>query len=621
MNKSFKQSLLTSVLSVSVLSVMGFAHAAPEANALPVGENVVKGTASFNRNIPNRLIVNQTGDTLITDWNSFDVGSAARVSFKQPSAASVAVNRVTTGRSTEIFGAINANGQLFIVNPNGITFGAGSQVRAASIVASVIGVSDEYFSSSHIGLGEGANRLGYDDIIENYGTLTATNGSVVLLASDIKNAGRITATGGDAILANARTVDLSYSEGPLISGSPRSGMIQNSGILQASRFESKGGKILLKADTWQYYNNVTLSGRVLSTDGLKVIANKVNIGNLSSNNNSQFIAPQINFNGIFNLEGKYSHLSLDSESNDPVDYSLSSSAKINFKESHSILTVDGKYFKLIRTMDELYDFSRQNSFHWQYALAADIDANTISTVPWNRDFKPIGDSDHPFNGTFDGLGHNIRGLRIQQPYGYAAFFGYTGGYASIRNLNLINVNMNGFAAAGLVYRNLGGDLSNNQVTGNIRAEVIDYNPYISIHDYISLAAGLVGINEYGDVSNNRVNVKVSSVGHVDRTWIKQARALEQAGLAGGLIAINDASVNQNTVTGTVTGQYKVGGLIGENKINASVYGNTSSANVVASKPLNAASPRGFIGVLFGNDTGSVFDNASTGTLTFKWLNH
>ena len=114
--KAVKQNMMPSVFSVAVWVAMGQAHAMPAANTLPSGENVAVGTATFNRSIANRLIVNQLSSQLITNWSSFNVGQAARVSFVQPTADSIALNRITDSRATEVFGSINANGQIFIVN-------------------------------------------------------------------------------------------------------------------------------------------------------------------------------------------------------------------------------------------------------------------------------------------------------------------------------------------------------------------------------------------------------------------------------------------------------------------------------------------------------------------------
>ena len=66
---------------------------------LPSGAKVVGGNASLNAS-GNSLQVNQSTTRAAIEWNSFNVGSDARVQFNQPSSSSVTLNRVV-GRSEE----------------------------------------------------------------------------------------------------------------------------------------------------------------------------------------------------------------------------------------------------------------------------------------------------------------------------------------------------------------------------------------------------------------------------------------------------------------------------------------------------------------------------------------
>jgi large exoprotein involved in heme utilization and adhesion len=59
----------------------------------------------------------QGSDRMIATWNTFNIGSAARVNFAQPSASSVALNRVTSSDASQIMGQLNANGQVYLINP------------------------------------------------------------------------------------------------------------------------------------------------------------------------------------------------------------------------------------------------------------------------------------------------------------------------------------------------------------------------------------------------------------------------------------------------------------------------------------------------------------------------
>ncbi len=78
-------------------------------------------------------------------WNSFDVGSDASVNFQQPGSDSVTLNRVLSSNPSEIFGKITAKGQVFITNPNGVTFGRSSSVEVGGLVATTHHISDADF--------------------------------------------------------------------------------------------------------------------------------------------------------------------------------------------------------------------------------------------------------------------------------------------------------------------------------------------------------------------------------------------------------------------------------------------------------------------------------------------
>ena len=60
------------------------------------------------------------------------------MNFLQPSASSVAVNRINDPNASQILGQLHANGQIYLINPNGILFGAGAQVDVGGLVASTL---------------------------------------------------------------------------------------------------------------------------------------------------------------------------------------------------------------------------------------------------------------------------------------------------------------------------------------------------------------------------------------------------------------------------------------------------------------------------------------------------
>ncbi|MBR9830223.1 MAG: filamentous hemagglutinin N-terminal domain-containing protein, partial [Oceanospirillales bacterium] len=118
-------------LAIAISLVTAQLHAAD----LPTGGNIVGGSGSINQN-GNSLNVQQNSDKLITNWNSFDIGAGNTVNFHQPGKSSVALNRVIGEDASAIYGNLNANGRVFLVNPNGVLFGQGAAVNVGALVAS-----------------------------------------------------------------------------------------------------------------------------------------------------------------------------------------------------------------------------------------------------------------------------------------------------------------------------------------------------------------------------------------------------------------------------------------------------------------------------------------------------
>ncbi|HEY7869684.1 MAG TPA: filamentous hemagglutinin N-terminal domain-containing protein, partial [Methylomirabilota bacterium] len=102
-------------------SLLALLFAAGPAWGLPQGAVVVSGNAKVSQTGPRTLQVVQLGGPVVIQWKSFSVGSGELVRFLQPGAASLAVNRVTGGSTTQILGQLLANGRIVLINPAGIT--------------------------------------------------------------------------------------------------------------------------------------------------------------------------------------------------------------------------------------------------------------------------------------------------------------------------------------------------------------------------------------------------------------------------------------------------------------------------------------------------------------------
>jgi filamentous hemagglutinin family protein len=176
---------------------------APAAN-LPSGGVVTAGDASIAAE-GNAMTIEQASDKAILEWGDFSIGSGASVDFRQPGSGSVALNRVVGGNPSAIHGSLSANGKLFLVNPSGILFGAGSSVNVGGLVASTLGISDSDFLSGNY------RFSGSGGAVVNQGNINAA--VVALLGSTVTNEGVIGAQAGSVALATGEQMTLTFENG------------------------------------------------------------------------------------------------------------------------------------------------------------------------------------------------------------------------------------------------------------------------------------------------------------------------------------------------------------------------------------------------------------------------
>ena len=99
------------------------------ASAQPSGGTVVFGGATISTPSATSTLIKQSTNSTIINWQSFSLSSGSSVVFDQPGAASIALNRVLGGGVSQIDGNLSANGQVWIINANGILFGKESRIN------------------------------------------------------------------------------------------------------------------------------------------------------------------------------------------------------------------------------------------------------------------------------------------------------------------------------------------------------------------------------------------------------------------------------------------------------------------------------------------------------------
>ncbi len=251
--------------------------------ANPNGATVVHGSAQITTPATGVLNVKTFTPQTIINWNSFSIGLNELTRFQQPSATSAILNRVTGGNPSAILGALQSNGHVYLINPSGILFGAGSVIDVAGLVATSLNLSNADFLANQLKFGE---VHGAGSIINQGNITTGTSGNVYLVGPAVTNSGLITSPKGDVILAAGNSVELVNSGTPnlrveitapdnqavnlgrIVVDAGRlgiyAGLINHSGTLSAdSAVITENGSILLKATT-----NIALEGgSVISASG------------------------------------------------------------------------------------------------------------------------------------------------------------------------------------------------------------------------------------------------------------------------------------------------------------------------------------------------------------------
>ncbi|TVP93082.1 MAG: filamentous hemagglutinin N-terminal domain-containing protein, partial [Pseudomonadaceae bacterium] len=154
------------------------------ASSLPSGGDIRAGSGSIEQS-GQEMRIHQDSERMAIDWDNFSVGEGGRVEFIQPGRDAAVLNRVTSDQVSQIQGAIEANGQVFLVNPNGIVFGDSAQVDVGGLVASTLDISPEDFMA-----GDFTFEGGSSSAIINQGNIRAADeGFVALIAAEIINEG------------------------------------------------------------------------------------------------------------------------------------------------------------------------------------------------------------------------------------------------------------------------------------------------------------------------------------------------------------------------------------------------------------------------------------------------
>ena len=295
--KLFKRLLATvSASAISVGSVV----------ANPLDPTVQSGNVSIEGLGTADLVIGNNSMRSVVDWDSFSIGTGEVTTINQISNDAAILNRVTGGNVSEIYGTLQSNGQVLLVNESGILVGPDGIIDTNGFVASTLDVSnadflaggdlvfkqgvdvgggievhgkirsvsggDIFLLSREITVHEGA------EISSKGGYVGLAAGEEILLRPTDSGDGRISIRAGKGSIKNSGAVEAAVVELRAAGGNEYALAINNTGVIRATgATHTKGGRVLLTGG-----GTVKNSGKIYANRKVVVRSKKkiVNVGTI-----------------------------------------------------------------------------------------------------------------------------------------------------------------------------------------------------------------------------------------------------------------------------------------------------------------------------------------------------
>ncbi|MDX1901184.1 MAG: hypothetical protein SFW66_04150 [Gammaproteobacteria bacterium] len=213
-NNLYQQgSFLKALCLISRAMLLGFLYTSV-VFANPEGAQVVSGQVNIS-STPNTVEIQQSSDKAIINWHSFNIGENEKTHFQQPSANSIALNRIDPNQGiSKILGTLSANGQVWLMNSAGIYFGANAHIDVAGLLATTANILDQDFLNGNY---QFFNLNSLHGVILNEGIITILEGGVAALVGyNVSNDGLIQARLGKVTLAAGESYTLDFAGTQLV---------------------------------------------------------------------------------------------------------------------------------------------------------------------------------------------------------------------------------------------------------------------------------------------------------------------------------------------------------------------------------------------------------------------
>ena len=287
--------------------------------------SIVSGTGNIVKE-NNGVTVNQNTDKMVINWDNMNVGKNETLNFNQLGANSAVLNKISSIDPTLIQGALNANGRVFIVNPNGVLIGNGAAINVGSLVASSLDMNNDDFNREQFHFsGKSQGK------VVNEGEINAKGSVGLISAGEVNNQGSITTARGNVNLASGSDITLSFpSFGKMdvkINQGSLNALVNNGGIVVA-----KGGNIRLTA-----WATDQLTRGVINNTGILEATNLT-----YQDDGSVYLTAAGNHNGSTNVGGSLSAGLIGQNAIEGANVTVLDGAKINAPNAVSSITSNKK---------------------------------------------------------------------------------------------------------------------------------------------------------------------------------------------------------------------------------------------------------------------------------------
>ena len=597
------------------------------AQAGPTGGQVTSGSGVITQS-GSTTTINQSSANLALNWNTFNIAPQETVNFVQPSASAIAVNRILDPNGSQIFGHLNANGQVFLINPNGILFGEGAQVNVGGLVASTLDLNASVGDTKSFG-GSGTGS------VINKGMINAANGGyVALLGNHVANQGTISAQLGTVALGAGSAVTLTFDGNSLVhlqvDESVLNSLAENGGLIRAD-----GGQVIMTAGAKDsLLASVVNNGGIIEArtvenrDGTITLLGGMAAGTVNVGGTLDASAPTGGDGGA--IETSAAHVQVADSAHittaavagktgnwlvDPTDFTVASSggditgATLSSELASTSVTLASTSGHASGNGDIFVD----DAVSW--SANTTLTLNAVRNIQINNSITATGNTAGLVLTYGSGDNYYVNGAKITLSGATPSLTIAGQAYTVINSLGVqsdtTSTTLQGMLNNPSGHYALGSDINASATSGWTAIQgLIGLNPIgTSTTPFSGVFAGFNHV-----ISNLTVNyANNSNIGLFGYT--SSGALIRDVGLSGGtvngtdyvgqLVGFNQGTISNSYATGTASDQHYLGGLVGNNTGTI-----TSSYATGAVSSLNK-----IVGGLVGLNSGTISNSYATGTVT------